>query len=71
MPSFFDSWSVDTGLISANNLEVYPYLDNKHQKLQLTLNALTAANVVFSVELLNGQYIKDFVDGFSNTGHLT
>lgn len=70
MPHFFDAWNSETGFVTGNNIPVYPFLDNKHQPLQILLNGLQDTFVVFTIELLNGQYITQFQDGFNNIAKL-
>lgn len=71
LPYFFDTWNSETGIVSGNNIPQYPYLDNKHKPLQLTLSALADTFVVFTVELLNGQYLGDFVRDFTDIGSMS
>ncbi len=70
MPMFFDRFDSSTLSIRSNNVAEHPYLDNKHRLLQITITALRPADVVFTLELMHGMFVRDFTDNFRNTADL-
>ncbi len=64
MPAFFEVYSTKSNNVRSNNVEVFPYLDNKHKVLQITITALLDVDFVFSLELVHGLYVPDFSDNF-------
>jgi hypothetical protein len=67
MPAYFEKYSSKTSNVLPNNVEIFPYLDNKHKMLQLTITALQDVTVVFTLELMHGLFVADFTTNFLNT----
>ena len=73
MPAYFETYSSKTAFVTktlSNPNVTYPYLDDKHKLLAITLTALQDTTVVFSLELLHGLYIGDFNKNFENTADI-
>lgn len=48
-----------------HNVPVFPFEDNKHDVVQLSLTALKDSRVMVVAELLHGLYVSDFKDTFT------